>query len=170
MARPAAAAAALAAEEGRLEHLCLSQATAEVLAEVREAGIGWARGLGRVAAGEVHESLDLDMAALAFGDALCLVGLGAEAFYAYQGICRRVSPWARTMVLAYVNGATCYLPTGGEFARRGYETAGADYADPGGCAFKRHGTLALTPECESAVRNGVATMLAGLWGQVSAPR
>lgn len=159
---PAEATAALAAEQARFDHQRQANAPAETLAEVREAGVGWARDLCRIASGESRERLDLDISALAFGNALGIVGLGAEAFHAYDGICRHLSPWSRTLVLAYVNGATCYLPNAAEFARRGYETAGADYTDTGNYAFKRYGTLALTPDCEEAVRHGVAAALAQL--------
>jgi hypothetical protein len=156
------ATAALALEQDRLARLLRDGASAEALDEAREAGVDWARDLGRVAAGELAAGLEMDIAALALGKALCIVGLGAEAFFAYQSVCQELSGWPRTLVLGYVNGATCYLPTAAEFARQGYETAGENYATGGGFAYKRYGTLALAPECEMAVRRGVMETLAGL--------
>jgi hypothetical protein len=57
-----------------------------------------------------------------------------------------------------------------EFARKGYETAGDSYADPSYYAYKRYGTLALTPDCEAAVRQGVAETLARLGQGAKPPR
>jgi hypothetical protein len=156
------AAAALAWEQQRVERMLREHASPESVTEAQEAGIAWAQDLCRIAAGQRTEGIALDIAAVALGEALCIVGLGAEAFHAYQGICQELSPWPRTLVLGCVNGASCYLPTAAEFARKGYETAADSYAAGGSYAYKRYGTLALTPDCEAAVRRGVAETLAGL--------
>jgi len=156
------AAAALAVEQDRLARLLRDHAAAEEVTEAREAGVGWAQELCRVAAGQATAPVEMDIVTLAFGEALCLVGLGAEAFHGYQAICQASSPWRQTLVLDYVNGASCYLPTAAEFARQGYETAGGSYATSGHFAYQRYGTLALRPDCEAHVRRAVADALAAL--------
>lgn len=152
---------ALELNRARLRQLIEEGADPGMVADFREWGLEWAEDLVRVAASlDEDNRLQMEITAFVLGDELYIVGLGAEAFHKYQSVCRAVSPGARTMVLAYVNGVVNYLPTAAEFARRGYETVGSGYVDTVPYAYKRYGTLAFTPECEAAVREAVREMLA----------
>jgi len=145
-----------------LEKFIASGPSDAAVEEYRECGVEWAEDLLRIARSpEEDHRLQMDVSALAFGRAFCIVGLGAEVFHRYHQICGSISPYPNTMVLSFVNGSVCYLPTADEFARNGYETAGQDYLDQIGYAYKRYGTLAFTPECENGVREAVKNLLGG---------
>ena len=132
----------------------------ELEAEFRELYIEWPEDLLNIAKQpDTDQRIRMDVSTLTFGDDFCLVGLEAEVFHRYQDICSELSPCEQTVVFSFVGGSVSYLPTADEFERGGYETAGADYTDIYGYAYRRYGTLTFTPECEATVREAVREML-----------
>ena len=149
--------------ESHLRRLIDEGAPPDQVAEFQAWGVEWAEDLARMAERPQDYAVEMDVAALAIDPRLCVVGLGAEAFHGYERLCAADFPWPVTMALADVNAACGYLPTAGEFARGGYETAGKDYVNEFPYAYKRYGTAALTPECEAAVRHALSRTVTRLW-------
>jgi len=101
-----------------------------------------------------REFLDLPMRAFAVGRDLCILMLPGEMFCEYQLYTDEVSPFAHTIVLAYINGSVSYVATAKDYELT--DLTGGHGVSPNSAY------LPLEPKVECMIQDGIKQLLNNL--------
>ena len=105
--------------------------------------------------------LNYPIRGFAVGRELCILSLAHEAFAEYQLFAVDKSPFKHTMVFSYTFGVESYICTKRDYdmgLRGGYE------ASPRGFALSSKHRLALEPEVEKMIQDGIVQVFRELSG------
>jgi len=109
--------------------------------------------LKRAERGPRGEMLPFAIQAVRIGE-VAIVGLSGEVFFEFAGEIEAKSPFARTLVLGYTNGCTCYIPTQETFAEGGYEAEDS---------FRWYQIPPLRPQAGDIMAAAAVRILEDLW-------
>ena len=115
--------------------------------------VNWSQKLRQHAANN-EKGLLSQAQAIALGKSLAIIAFPDELFVEYALYIKEHSPFEQTIVLAYTNGSSSYIPTAEALFLGGYEP---------GYAQVVYGQPFLTPECDRIIKEESIELLNELW-------